>query len=74
MKVKLSYYCPQIIKAKFSKSLKNLAETIKTEQKKQDPNLEIIIEETGLPNNIMREEDRDRLIKAVYAAITGCIE
>ncbi len=51
--------------------LKNLAETIKTEQKKQDPNLEIIIEETGLPNYIMREEDRDRLIKAVYAAHNG---
>ncbi len=53
------------------KDLQNLADTIKTEQKKQDPNLQIDFEQTNRPQNMMNETDRDRLIKAVYTAHNG---
>jgi len=51
--------------------LKRLADTIKTEQQKEDPNLEINFNEAEKPQTIMASEDRDRLIKAVYGAFNG---
>ncbi len=51
--------------------LKTLGNTIKIEQEKQDPNLEIIIQETELPENIMNKDAQASLIKTVYAAHNG---
>ncbi len=51
--------------------LKNLAETIKTEQEIQDPNLHINFEKGDKPVSMMSEKDRDRLLKTIYAAPNG---
>ena len=51
--------------------LKKLAKTIQVEQEKQDPQLDILFEETNKPQKMMSWADRDRLIKSVYGAFNG---
>jgi len=53
------------------KDLKDLSETIKIEQTKQDPDLTFVFEEVALPSSIMQKDDQERLIKTIYGAFNG---
>jgi dipeptidase D len=57
--------------AEIIKDLQDLAETIKVEQAKQDPNLTFEFNEVTLPETVMHTKAQDRLIKAVYGAHNG---
>jgi dipeptidase D len=52
-------------------SLHKLAQLIKTEQEKQDPNLEILFEEIEKPATMMSPHDKERLLKTIYGAHNG---
>ncbi len=62
---------PNNTKDEIIEDLKKLAKTIKTEQEKQDPNLEVVISEVELPNKLMNNQEQDRLIKTIYSAHNG---
>jgi dipeptidase D len=51
--------------------LKDLSETIKVEQTKQDPGLNFVFEQVDMPEKVMNKEAQDKLIKTVYVAHNG---
>ncbi len=51
--------------------MKSLADTIKIEQAKQDPDLTFEFLPADLPENVMNQSDQARLIKTVYGAHNG---
>ncbi len=51
--------------------LKQLADTIKIEQTKQDPGLTFEFNLVEMPAGIMNNKDQDRLIKTIYGAHNG---
>jgi len=51
--------------------LKKLADTIKVEQAKQDPDLTFEFTEIDLPEKVMNQDAQDRLIKTIYGAHNG---
>ncbi len=53
------------------KDMKELSETIKIEQAKQDPDLTFVFEPVDLPEKVMNKEAQDKLIKTVYVAHNG---
>ena len=57
--------------AKILKAMKDLSETIKVEQAKQDPDLTFVFEATDMPEKVMNKEAQDRLIKTIYVAHNG---
>ncbi len=62
---------PNAKKDEILAELKELAEVIKIEQEKQDPNLTILFSEVDMPEKLMNKEAQDKLIKTVYAAHNG---
>ncbi|WP_209399599.1 aminoacyl-histidine dipeptidase [Pseudozobellia sp. WGM2] len=55
----------------FQTAIYELAETIKTELKHQEPNLKISLEEINLPKMVMGLGAQERLLKGIYAAHNG---
>ncbi len=53
------------------KDMQTLADTIKEEQKRMDPDLDIVFSATNMPASIMNKKDQDKLISAVYTAHNG---
>ncbi len=53
------------------KQVNALAEDIKAEQKRRDPELEIIIEPAAMPSQVMASSDQKKLLRAVYGAHNG---
>ncbi len=51
--------------------VKKLAQDIKSEQKRRDPGLEILIAPHTTPEKVMNKEAQEKLIRAVYGAHNG---
>ena len=62
---------PENKKEEILKDLEELAETIKTEQQKQDPNLQIVFTGAAMPRKMMDSQDKERLLKSIYTAHNG---
>ena len=56
---------------KILKAMKDLSETIKVEQAKQDPDLTFVFEPVDIPEKVMNKEAQDKLIKTIYVAHNG---
>jgi len=51
--------------------LQSLIEDIRHEQKRRDPDLEILVTPTDMPEKVIREDDARKLVQAVYGAHNG---
>lgn len=60
-----------IFKEAFQTEIQEIISDIKTEYKTTEPKLEITIEESPLPENVMELGVQEGLLRAVYAALNG---
>jgi len=51
--------------------MKNLADTIKVEQAKEDPDLNFEFNPVKMPDKVMASDDQDKLLKTIYGAHNG---
>lgn len=64
---------PQIESAKFQECIKEITSAIKAELSVTEPNLDIAITETSMPEYIIDTDTQNRALKAIYGCPSGVI-